>query len=62
MDKSSAKSSKSSVESSRQYERLLKGEITSKQYVQTLRKESRSQVASQRASSNGRVVKRRTAA
>jgi hypothetical protein len=45
-------------ESSRQYERLLKGEISPKQYVESLRKDARSRVASRRASSS----RRRTAA
>jgi hypothetical protein len=35
-------------ESSRQYQRLLKGDITSKQYVQSLKKEARSVVRSQK--------------
>jgi hypothetical protein len=48
----------SSGGSSRQYERLLKGEITSKQYVQSLRKEADSQVARQRTAMTGRYAKR----
>lgn len=55
-------SEKSSGGSSRQYERLLKGEITPKQYVKSLRKEANSQVARQRSASTGRFVKRRSAA
>jgi len=35
-------------ESSRQYERLLKGEITPQQYVESLRKDARSRVAGRR--------------
>ncbi len=40
-------------ESSRQFERLLRGEVTPKQYVQALRDEARSNVASQRTASSG---------
>jgi hypothetical protein len=43
-------------ESSRQYERLLKGQITSKQYVESLKKDARSRVQVQR------TAKRRSAA
>jgi hypothetical protein len=49
-------SPKPRAESSRQYDRLLKGEITSKQYVQSLKKEARRDVATRRTS------KRRAAA
>lgn len=35
-------------ESSRQYERLLKGQITSKQYVQSLKRDAQMRVESQR--------------
>jgi hypothetical protein len=35
-------------ESSRQYERLLKGQITSKQYVESLKKDARSRVEHRR--------------
>ena len=36
-------------ESSRQYERLLKGEITSEQYVRSLKKDASSRVRSRRS-------------
>lgn len=56
-------SEKSSGGSSHQYERLLKGEITSKQYVQSLRTEARTQVARQRDSAaRGRTARRTSAA
>lgn len=55
-------SEQSSGGSSRQYERLLKGEITAKQYVKSLRAEAHTQVARQRSATTGRTVKRSSAA
>lgn len=46
-------SPKPRAESSRQYERLLRGKATPKQYVQTLKKEARSRVREQRAAKRG---------
>jgi hypothetical protein len=46
-------SPKPRAESSRQYERLLRGKATSKQYVQSLKNEARSRVKEQRAGKRG---------
>ena len=57
-------SPKKQAESSRQYDRLLRGEITPQQYVRSLRDEARSQVASQRLARAATVAaaRRRVAA
>lgn len=47
-------SPKQRSESSRQYERLVKGEISSKQYVKSLKKEVRSSVKQSRAAKRSR--------
>jgi hypothetical protein len=46
-------SPKPRAESSRQYERLLRGKATPKQYVESLKKEARSRVNDQRAGRRG---------
>ena len=55
-------SPKSPGESSRQFERLLRGEVTPKQYVQALRAEARTDVASRRTASGGAPAERLRAA
>jgi len=47
-DDMSKPSPRREAESSRAYRRLIKGEISSKQYVQTLKKEARSSVTRHR--------------